>query len=157
MKVDRYHMSSHTLASTKSQLQVWNTCGQERFRAIIRSYYRRADAIVVVYDIGCANSFSNVPYWLGEVREYAEEGVHCLLVGNKSDLPDKKDKQGKCAKRGEVREVTTESGRQFAYENAMPFVESTARDWHNINELFVQLAKTLLDKKLTPREEASDK
>ena len=116
-----------------------------------------------MYDIGCANSFSNVPYWLGEVREYAEEGVYCLLVGNKSDLPDKEDTlQRKFNKKGtlekdvvQVREVTTESGKHFADENGLPFVESTARNWDNVNQLFVQLARTLLNKKLTSYEESA--
>lgn len=138
------------------QLQVWDTCGQERFHAVIRSYYRSTDAVVVVYDVGCADSFNSVPYWLREVKEYAEEGVYCLLVGNKSDLPDK---QVKCDKKGtlekemvHVREVSTKSGKHFADENGLQFVETTARDWDNVNQLFVQVARTLLDRKLTPHE-----
>ena len=52
--------------------------------------------------------------------------------------------------------VAKELGKQFADENGMPFLESMATDWENINELFVQLAKTLLEKKLTLHEEARD-
>ena len=35
------------------KLQIWDTCGQERFKALTRSYYRNAQAIVIVYDIIC--------------------------------------------------------------------------------------------------------
>lgn len=121
----------------------------------------------MVYDIGRAETFYHVPYWLEEVKKYAKEGVHCLLVGNKSDLRDKKKQRKEVLKKkatvvpGKVSEteesmVTRKSGEQLAEKNGMPFVESTATDWDNINELFVQLAKTLLDKKQTPHEKASD-
>ena len=93
---------------------------------------------------------------MGELKKYAKEDVRCLLVGNKSDLPSKPGKSGKPYKKGEVREVTTEYGKQFADENGMPFMESTAINRENINELFVQLAQTLLEKKPTPPEEESD-
>ena len=140
-----------------------------------------------MYDISCADTFHHLPFWLGEVKKHAKEDVYCLLVGNKSDLRDKKkrrkeerkgrkesgqerkvlEESGKEERKGmmesetEENMVTKESGKQFADENSMPFLESTATDWDNIYELFAQLAKTLLDKKLipasdTPHEEASD-
>ncbi len=121
-----------------SQLQIWDTAGQERFRTITQSYYRSADAIVLVYDIGCATSFRNLPEWLSEVERYAGNSVHRILIGNKCDRTD--------------REIQAELGRQFATENDMPFLETSAKNSDNIDELFLQLAKSLreshVDKKL---------
>ena len=113
------------------QLQIWDTAGQERFRTITQSYYRSADAIVLVYDIGSANSFRNLPEWLSEVERYAGNSVHRILIGNKSDRTD--------------REITADLGKQFAQENDMPFLETSAKNSDNIDELFLQLAKTLRD------------
>lgn len=118
------------------QLQIWDTAGQERFRTITQSYYRSADAIVLVYDIGCAATFRNLPEWLQEVERYAGKDVHRILIGNKSDRQD--------------REITADLGKQFAAENAMPFLETSAKTSDNIDQLFLQLAKTL-------RESHSDK
>ncbi len=122
------------------QLQIWDTAGQERFRTITQSYYRSADAIVLVYDIGSATTFRNLPEWLQEVERYAGKDVHRILIGNKSDRQD--------------REITAELGKQFAQENDMPFLETSAKTSDNIDQLFLQLAKTLRDthqdKKLKP-------
>ena len=128
---------SLTLTSSTSQLQVWDTGGQERYHAVTRSYYHKADAIILVYDINRAETFNSVPYWLGEVNRYAKADVHCLLVGNKSDLVVQDEWE---------RQVTMKEGRRFAQKNGMQFFESTATNQDNIHDLFLQLAKMLLDK-----------
>ena len=64
------------------QLQIWDTAGQEQFGAITQSYYHSADAVVLVYNIGAAKSFSNLPKWLSAVEEHAGSNITRILVGN---------------------------------------------------------------------------
>ena len=72
------------------KLQIWDTAGQERFRTITSSYYRGAHGIIIVYDVTDPDSFENVKSWMAEIDRFATEGVSKLLVGNKSDMEEKR-------------------------------------------------------------------
>ena len=119
------------LIDISPQLQIWDTAGQERFRTITQSYYRSADAIVLVYDISSLDSFRSLPEWLEEIERYAGKQVHRVLIGNKSDRTD--------------REVLAKSGEEFARQHGIPFMETLAKNSSNIDQLFSQLAKSLRD------------
>ena len=71
--------------------QIWDTAGQDRYRAIASSYYKGAAGALVVYDITKPQSFENVDKWLKEVRDHGAENMVLMLIGNKSDL--EKDRQ----------------------------------------------------------------
>ncbi len=81
--------------------QIWDTAGQERYRSITNAYYRGAVGALLVYDITSLKSFESLPEWLRQIKTYAESNIVVLLVGNKSDLKDK-------------REVKTEDAAAFA-------------------------------------------
>lgn len=42
------------------KLQIWDTAGQERFRGITKSYYKGAQAILLVYDVNNPKSFEDM-------------------------------------------------------------------------------------------------
>lgn len=109
------------------KLQIWDTAGQERFRTITSSYYRGAHGIIVVYDITDAESFNNVKQWLSEIERFACEGVNKLLVGNKSDLVQK-------------RAVSTEQAQQLASTLSIPFLETSAKNATNVEKAFLTMA-----------------
>lgn len=81
------------------KLQIWDTAGQERFRTITNAYYKGADgyilitilSIVIVYDTTCMKSFEDIDkFWFNEIESYADKDIKFLLLGNKSDIDDKK-------------------------------------------------------------------
>uniref|UniRef100_A0A8C3PL77 RAB6A, member RAS oncogene family n=1 Tax=Calidris pygmaea TaxID=425635 RepID=A0A8C3PL77_9CHAR len=72
------------------RLQLWDTAGQERFRSLIPSYIRDSAAAVVVYDITNVNSFQQTTKWIDDVRTERGSDVIIMLVGNKTDLADKR-------------------------------------------------------------------
>jgi len=109
------------------KLQIWDTAGQERFRTITSSYYRGAHGIIVVYDITDAQTFTNVKQWLGEIERYACENVNKLLVGNKSDLKDK-------------RKVNEDTAKDFADTLGIPFLETSAKCSTNVEQAFITMA-----------------
>ncbi|KAE8210160.1 hypothetical protein CF319_g2114 [Tilletia indica] len=115
------------------KLQIWDTAGQERFRTITSSYYRGAHGIIVVYDVTDQDTFANVKQWLQEIDRYACEGVNKLLVGNKSDLTNKKVVEYNVAK-------------EFADQLSIPFLETSAKSAQNVEQAFLTMAKQIKDR-----------
>ncbi|PTB80776.1 ras-like GTP-binding protein [Trichoderma longibrachiatum ATCC 18648] len=112
------------------RLQLWDTAGQERFRSLIPSYIRDSSVAVVVYDISNAKSFQNTKKWIDDVRAERGNDVIIVLVGNKTDLNDK-------------REVTTQQGEEEAKRQGLRFVETSAKLGHNVQNLFKRIAQAL--------------
>merc|ERR1712217_260222 len=112
------------------RLQLWDTAGQERFRSLIPSYIRDSSGAIVVYDITNRHSFLNTSKWIEDVRSERGSDVIIVLVGNKTDLSDR-------------RQVSTEEGEEKAKENGVMFFETSAKAGNNIKALFRQLAQAL--------------
>ncbi|KAL0640382.1 GTPase Ryh1 [Maublancomyces gigas] len=112
------------------RLQLWDTAGQERFRSLIPSYIRDSSVAVVVYDITNRTSFMNTSKWVDDVRGERGNDVIIVLVGNKTDLNDK-------------RQVTTEEGEKKAKEFKVMFIETSAKAGHNVKTLFRKIAQAL--------------
>merc|ERR1712226_717083 len=112
------------------RLQLWDTAGQERFRSLIPSYIRDSSVAIVVYDITNDASFKQVPKWIEDVRAERGSDVIIMLVGNKTDLADK-------------REVSTEEGEKKANEMGVMFIETSAKAGYNVKQLFRRVAAAL--------------
>lgn len=104
------------------KLQIWDTAGQERFRTIVSSYYRGAQGVFVVFDVGNRMSFDGIPEWLQNIDRLCKGDVVKVLVGNKADLKH--------------RMVKESEGRQFAKENDMHYIETSAKSAVNIEHAF---------------------
>ncbi|KAI4209780.1 MAG: hypothetical protein LQ351_007310 [Letrouitia transgressa] len=112
------------------RLQLWDTAGQERFRSLIPSYIRDSSVAVVVYDISSLKSFQNTRKWVDDVRGERGNDVIIVLVGNKTDLNDR-------------REVTQQMGEDEAKRCGALFVETSAKAGANVKGLFRRIAQTL--------------
>ncbi|KAM9455447.1 ras-related protein Rab-6A [Neoarius graeffei] len=112
------------------RLQLWDTAGQERFRSLIPSYIRDSAAAVVVYDITNVNSFQQTTKWIDDVRTERGSDVIIMLVGNKTDLADK-------------RQVSIEEGERKAKELSVMFIETSAKAGYNVKQLFRRVAAAL--------------
>ena len=83
-----FHTKSISVEEQTVCLQCWDTAGQERYRSITRQYFRKADAVVIVYDITSEKSFLNAQQWMESAVDGAGEWATLMLVGNKLDLAE---------------------------------------------------------------------
>ena len=116
------------------KLQIWDTCGQEAYRALISSFYKNSSLAILVYAIDSAESFNNLEIWLNDIKTQSNPDIKIILIGNKFDLEDK-------------RQVEKEMGENFCKENELCFfMETSAKTGHNAVNLFNEAAKILYEK-----------
>jgi len=128
-----FKLKTMSIDGKNVKLQIWDTAGQERFRTITTSYYKGAQGIVIVYDVTESESFEHVKNWMNDIEKYAKNDVLKILVGNKSDLISK-------------RKVSTEQGQDLADHYNIPFLETSAKDNSNIEQLFIDSARAFIRK-----------
>ena len=71
----------------KYLIKIWDTCGQERFKALTQNYYRNADGVMILFDSNNIKSFQNLNFWLNSLKEYSIKNFPLIIIGTKSDLP----------------------------------------------------------------------
>lgn len=113
------------------RLQLWDTAGQERFRTLIPSYIRDSAVTIIVYDVTSRASFEAIDHWVEDVHRERGEDVLIVLVGNKTDLIDR-------------REVSVSEGEAKARSmSATIFMEASAKTGSNVRTLFNEIAAAL--------------
>ncbi|EQC34541.1 rab family, other [Saprolegnia diclina VS20] len=121
------------LDSRKVKLEIWDTAGQETFLSITRSYYRGADGVLLVYDIGKRDSFLHLGRWLQECQQNCmNSGLEIMVVGMKADLPP------------EQRQVSSNEAAEWAARHGLHFIEASAKTAQNVEKVFVETATTIL-------------
>jgi small GTP-binding protein len=86
-----YHLKRKTGDDSETTLQVWDTAGAERYRALNSVYYHNALGGVLVFDLTSRPSFESLESWIIEFSGLAQQRAVIVLVGTKSDLIDKSD------------------------------------------------------------------
>ena len=102
------------------------------------SHYRKAVGALLVYDVTKRLTFTDAQRWLSELRQFVEPDCVVMLIGNKVDLTDKKDKK---------REVTFEEAQEFATENKLMFYEASALSSYKVNECFEDLLQEIYNER----------
>uniref|UniRef100_A0A914DIM1 Uncharacterized protein n=1 Tax=Acrobeloides nanus TaxID=290746 RepID=A0A914DIM1_9BILA len=135
LEIDQNIELTH-IENSKIKAQVWDTAGNERFRAVTPVYYRGAYGAILVYDITNHNTFQSLQYWLEEIKSRSNNpDVVLMLIGNKCDLK-------------KLRAVPTDEARRFAEENGLPFLETSALDSTNVKLAFqIVLEKIFMNMK----------
>lgn len=81
-----YIRKAITLNDKRISLQIWDTAGQEKYYAISKQYYNKADGIILVFDLTKKDTFDGMKHWLTEIECSSAKDIPIVLLGNKSDL-----------------------------------------------------------------------
>ncbi|DAZ94436.1 TPA: hypothetical protein N0F65_002754 [Lagenidium giganteum] len=123
------------------KFEIWDTAGQERYRSLAPMYYRGAAAAIVVYDVTNKDSFTGAKSWVKELQRRGDPNVVIALAGNKADLEAR-------------RKVDFEEAHQYAVDNDILHLETSAKTAVNVKDLFVAIAKRLPKNPPQPEREA---
>ena len=110
------------------KVQLWDTAGQEKYKALIPSYVRHSSFSFIIYDISSKNSFDNIPNWINFIKSI-ENNTTIILCGNKIDLQN--------------REVKKEEGEELAINEGIQFFEVSAKTGENIKNMFYDVVSQL--------------
>ena len=111
---------------TKVKVQIWDTAGEERFKSLAMTYYRKAYGILLLFDVTKKSSFMACKNYLEEVRINSDKKCVIYLVGNKIDLVDE-------------RVITKEAAEEFAKNENIKYIETSAVKNMKVTEAFTSL------------------
>jgi len=124
------------------KFEIWDTAGQERYRSLAPMYYRGAFAAVVVYDITNKDSFVGACNWVNELKRGGRINCIIILAGNKLDLESD-------------RKVDKEEVDEYANNNNIIHIETSAKTNFNVQYIFKEIAKKLLKQKEENKEDTN--
>ena len=127
-----------TVDGTNVTLQIWDTAGQERFQSLGYAFYRGSDCCALVFDITSKKSFENLSKWKAGFLENAApqdpNNFPFVVLGNKVD-------------REPERKVDSEKAESWCKQNGnLPYFETSAKANINVDEAFVKMARTALER-----------
>jgi Ras-related protein Rab-6A len=112
-------------------LMIWDTCGQEKYKSLIKNYYQNSSLAIIVYSVVDQISFDEVNEWYKQIKLNTSADCKIFLIANKVDLPERK--------------ITTEQGKKYKNDFQFDlFMETSAKSGFNSKELFINGANILL-------------
>ena len=115
------------------KFKIFDTAGQERFKSISTNYIKKANGILLMYDISDKNSFNNIGNWMATIKENAGSKMSILLIATKCDLKNE-------------RVISKEDGENLAKEYGIHFYETSSKDNINIQKAFYDIAEQVIEK-----------
>ena len=116
------------------KLIIHDTAGQERFRSLASNYIKKANGVLLVYDISDKKSFDNIGKWMDDIIEESDNKIPIVLAGNKCDLKQE-------------RVITKEVGENIAKQYNLIFFETSCKDGDNVDNCFKELTQQILERK----------
>ena len=122
-----------TINGHNIKAQIWDTAGQEKYKAITGAYYKGSKDAFVVYDITRKETFESIDKWINDLKSTGDPKMNIILIGNKCDLDEK-------------REVLKEQGEEKSRSFECAFLETSALSGDNIDKGFEMMISEIFKK-----------
>ena len=118
----------------ETSVKIWDTAGQERFKKLTYSFYKKADGVILAFDITEERTFDSIAGWMDSINQHGNEGISKIIVGNKVDLDDK-------------RTVSKERAEALANSFGVNYYETSAKANINIDECISDIIEQSMQRK----------
>ena len=117
------------------RIKVSDTAGQERFKSIATNYLKKANGILLVYDVTKETSYNNIDNWLEQIKSDSDIKRPMILIGNKSDMANE-------------RVISKEKGEELAKNccGGIKFYETSCKTGDNVDKAFDDLVYQIYNK-----------
>ena len=130
-----YYTKNETINDKIISIKLWDTVGQERYKALTQNFFKNAEGVMVVYDITKVDSFDNLKFWINSIKQNMENKniiIPVIIIGNKVDMED-------------MREISNENAENFAKENNYKYFETSAKTGEGIDNAVRELVNQVLN------------
>ena len=111
---------------------IWDTAGEERYRAMTKNYFKDAHCAIIVFDLTKYESFKKLSFWIEFIKDSSPPNIAINLVGNKCNITHE-------------RAVNAEETRSFAEKNNVSYFEASACDGSNVSIVFEDLTDKMVN------------
>jgi len=112
-----------------AKMQIWDTCGSERFKSLTSSFIKTCSAFILVFDLTRTSTFQNIEHWIRTIKENTSPKF-LILIGNKSDLV-------------EQRALNKDFILEYCQKHFFNYLEISAKNNSNIEIMFKEVAYQL--------------
>ncbi|XP_063866279.1 ras and EF-hand domain-containing protein homolog [Scylla paramamosain] len=132
-----YKVKTLSVDEKNIAIQLWDTAGQERFRSITKTYFRRADGVLLLFDVTSERSFLNVRQWIQSIDDTCQTRVPLVLCGNKEDMRATAAAEGRST-------VSLIEGEKLARDCGAFYIETSCKTGIGVMDALVQLARQMV-------------
>ena len=131
-----YYSKNEKIKDKLIKVKIWDTAGQEIFHSLTKNFYRKADGIIIVFDVTNKESFEQIHNWVKSIYDNVDcyKEIQIIIVGNKIDLE-------------EERQISKEEGLKLGEYFEISYFESSAKDSNGVRKFMMKIIKDIVNNK----------